>query len=153
MFQIFKVLKSELFYSVLFCHQLYQHQQSRLGRTCNYLLSIAFETKTFNLASLAIPNCNPHCSYRFLNAASTRTCYSRSRYRTIGSKIFSHNNTPLSKSVFFRTNSAARCPRAQRPPALSGPDVRRPAALRSGPGASGSESPSASDTAHTGLPA
>ena len=51
MFQIFKVLKSELFYSVLFCHQLYQHQQSRLGRTCNYLLSIAFETKTFNLAS------------------------------------------------------------------------------------------------------
>ena len=84
MFQIFKVLKSELFYSVLFCHQLYQHQQSRLGRTCNYLLSIAFETKTFNLASLAIPNCNPYCSYRFLNAASTRTCYSRSRYRTIG---------------------------------------------------------------------
>ena len=72
---------------------------------------------------------------------------------TIGSKIFSHNNTPLSKSVFFRTNSAARCPRAQRPPALSGPDVRRPAALRSGPGVSGSESPSASDTAHTGLPA
>ena len=72
---------------------------------------------------------------------------------TIGSKIFSHNNTPLSKSVFFKTNSAARCPRAQRPPALSGPDVRRPAALRSGPGASGSESPSASDTAHTGLPA
>ena len=53
MFQIFKVLKSELFYSVLFCHQLYQHQQSRLGRTCNYLLSIAFETKTFSLASLA----------------------------------------------------------------------------------------------------
>jgi sensor c-di-GMP phosphodiesterase-like protein len=29
MFQIFKVLKSELFYSVLFCHQLYQHQQRR----------------------------------------------------------------------------------------------------------------------------
>lgn len=84
MFQIFKVLKSELFYSVLFCHQLYQHQQSRLGRTRNYLLSIAFETKTFNLASLAIPNCNPHRTYRFLNAASTRTCYSRSRYRTIG---------------------------------------------------------------------
>lgn len=84
MFQIFKVLKSELFYSVLFCHQLYQHQQSRLGRTCNYLLSIAFETKTFSLASLAIPNCNPHRTYRFLNAASTRTCYSRSRYRTIG---------------------------------------------------------------------
>ena len=53
MFQIFKVLKSELFYSVLFCHQLYQHQQSRLGRTCNYLLSIAFETKKFSLASLA----------------------------------------------------------------------------------------------------
>ena len=113
----------------------------------------------------------------------------------IGSKVFSHNKTPLSierrtlsvnalrhcqlpqKGELFgifwffahealpsgeldakrpervRTNSAARCPRAQRPPALSGPDVRRPAALRSGPGVSGSESPSASDTAHTGLPA
>ena len=113
----------------------------------------------------------------------------------IGSKVFSHNKTPLSierrtlsvnalrhcqlpqkgelLGIFWffahealpsgeldakrpervRTNSAARSLRARRSPALSGPDARRPAGWHSGPAASGSESPSASDTAHTGLPA